>query len=114
MYRIGVDHHKRTSYVTSLAEDGSVFCRHNLSAQSDVLHAFFAEHPRPYVVGIEATYAWEYVADIVEALGAEIRVAHPLLLKALAKRHKKNDKIDSALIATLLRQGHLRYSPQYE
>jgi transposase len=29
------------------------------------------------------------------------------LLKAFAKRHKKNDKIDSALIARLLAQGHL-------
>ena len=107
MYWIGVDHHKRTSYVTTLAEDGSVVCQRNLSARADTLNAFFADHPRPYVVGVEATYAWEYVADIVESLGAEVRVAHPLLLKAFAKRHKKNDQIDSALIATLLRQGHL-------
>lgn len=107
MYWIGVDHHKRTSFVTSLAEDGSVYCRRNLSASPEALTAFFRDHPRPFVVGIEATYAWEYVADIVEGLGAEIRVAHPLLLKAFAKRHRKNDKIDSLLIATLLRQGHL-------
>jgi transposase len=107
MYAIGVDHHKANSYVTSLAEDGTVFSRHNLSASPEVLTAFFRDHPRPFVVGIEATYAWEYVADIVEGLDAKLCVAHPLLLKAFAKRHRKNDKIDSALIATLLHQGHL-------
>jgi len=107
MYWIGVDHHKHNSYVTSLNADGTVYCRHNLSANAAVLRAFFASHPRPFTVGIEATYAWEYVADIVEALGASIQVAHPLLLKGFARRHKKNDKIDSMLIAWLLYLGHL-------
>ena len=107
MYWIGVDHHKRNSYVTSLDEDGTVYLRRNLSAKAAVLRTFFAGHPQPFTVGIEATYAWEYVADIVEGLGATIQVAHPLLLKAFARRHKKNDKIDSMLIARLLRQGHL-------
>lgn len=107
MYWIGVDHHKHNSYVTSLADDGTVYVRRNLSAHRGVLRAFFADHPRPFTVGIEATYAWEYVADIVEDLGATIHVAHPLLLKAFARRHKKNDKIDSMLIARLLYQGHL-------
>ena len=105
MYWIGVDHHKRNTYVTSLDEDGTVYLRQNLSAKAETLEAFFGGHPKPFTVGIEATYAWEYVADIVEALGQEIRVGHPLLLKAFAKRHKKNDKIDSALSATLLRRG---------
>lgn len=107
MYWIGVDHHKRNSYVTSLDEDGVVCFRGNLSAKAPVLTAFFANHPQPFTVGIEATYAWEYVADIVEALGASVQVAHPLLLKGFARRHKKNDKIDSMLIAWLLYQGHL-------
>lgn len=105
MYWIGVDHHKRNTFVTSLNDDGTVFLRRNLSAAREVLEAFFRNHPRPFVAGIEATYAWEYVADIVEGLGEEIRVGHPLLLKAFAKRHKKNDKIDSALDAHLLYRG---------
>lgn len=105
MYWIGVDHHKRNTYVTSLKEDGTLYLRRNLSASAETLEAFFRKHPKPFVVGIEATYAWEYVADIVEAVGEEIRVGHALLLKAFAKRHKKNDKIDSALSARLLYRG---------
>ena len=76
MYWIGVDHHKRNTYVTSLKDDGSVFCRRNLSARPEALEAFFGNHPRPFVAGIEAAYAREYVAHIVEAAGEEIRVGH--------------------------------------
>ena len=97
MYWIGVDHHQRNTYVTSLQEDGTARLQRNLSAQANVLRAFFRDHPKPRVVGIEATYAWEYVADLVEGLGEEIRVGHPLLLKAFARRHQKNDKIGSRL-----------------
>jgi transposase len=105
MYWIGMDHHKRNAYVWSLDEAGKVYFRGNLSAAARALEAFFAQHPRPFTVGIEATYAWEYVADIVEGLGQTIRVGHPVLLKAFARRHKKNDKVDAALSAQLLRRG---------
>jgi transposase len=105
MYWIGVDHHKRNTYVTSLDREGKDYFRGNLSAKAEDLRRFFAGHPRPFTVGIEATYAWEYVADIVEGMGETICVGHPLLLKAFARRHKKNDKVDSALSAHLLWRG---------
>ena len=105
MYWIGVDHHKRNTYVTCLDETGKGVFRGNLSAKAEDLKAFFAGHPRPFTVGVEATYAWEYVADLVEELGETVCVGHPLLLKAFARRHKKNDKVDSALSAHLLWRG---------
>jgi transposase len=105
MYWIGLDHHKRNTYVTSLDEKGQVFFRGNLSAKAQDLQRFFAKHPRPFTAGMEATYAWEYVADLVEGLGQVMRVGHPVLLKAFARRHKKNDKVDSALSAHLLWRG---------
>jgi len=104
-YWIGADHHKRNTFLTTRDPQGEIVGRANLPATTDSLTEFFREHPRPFVVGIEATYAWEYVADIVEGLGEEIRVGHAVLLKAFAKRHKKNDKIDSGLISHLLWRG---------
>ena len=105
MYWLGLDHHKRNTYVTSLDEKGQVVFRGNLSAKPQDLADFFAKHPRPFTAGMEATYAWEYVADMVEGLGQTMRVGHPVLLKAFARRHKKNDKVDSALCAHLLWRG---------
>ena len=107
MYYVGVDHHKMTQFVTTIKEDGTVYLKRRFNPKAEALRAFFEQHPRPFVVGIEAGYAWEYVADIVEALGFEIHVGHPVLLKAFAQKHKKNDKIDSWLIAWLLWRGDL-------
>jgi transposase len=105
MYYIGADHHKRSTYMTSLDASGRVVFKGNLSADRVTLERFLREHPKPFVLGIEACYAWEYVADLAEGLGEEVRVGQPLLLKAFARKHKKNDKIDSALIAHLLWKG---------
>lgn len=105
MYFIGADHHKRSTYMTSLDASGQVVFKGNLSAHRGTLERFLREHPKPFVLGIEACYAWEYVADLAEGLGQEVRVGHPLLLKAFARKHKKSDKIDSALLARLLWRG---------
>ena len=105
MYFIGADHHKRNTFMTTLDGKGDVVFKRNLSASRATLESFLREHPKPFVLGVEATYAWEYLADMVEETGQEVRVGHPLLLKAFARRHKKNDKIDSALMARLLFKG---------
>ena len=52
MYWIGVDHHKRNTYVTCLDETGKGVFRGNLSAKREDLKAFFARHPRPFTVGV--------------------------------------------------------------
>lgn len=107
VYWVGADHHKRNTYVTSRDPDGAILLRKNLPAKVESLTEFFRNHPKPFVVGIEATYAWEYVADIVEGMGQEVRVGHPAFLKAFARKHKKNDKIDSGLISDLLWRGEI-------
>ena len=43
-----MDHHKHNSYVTSLDDEGTVYCRRDLSAKAAALTAFFANHPRPF------------------------------------------------------------------
>lgn len=105
MYYIGADHHKRNTYMTTLDASGRVVFKGNLSAERRVLERFLHEHPKPFVLGVEACYAWEYLADLVEGTGQEVRVGHPLLLKAFARRSRKSDKIDSALMARLLLKG---------
>jgi hypothetical protein len=46
---------------------------------------------RPLVV-LEATYGWYWAADVLEAAGAEVRLAHPLGVKAFSCRRVKNDE----------------------
>jgi transposase len=60
----------------------------------------------PQVV-VEATYGWYWAADVLEAAGAEVHLAHPLGIKAFSYRRVKNDERDCADLADLLRLGRL-------
>src|SRR6516162_4579522 len=69
-------------------------------------------HPR-VVAG--ATYGWYWAADVLEAAGAEVHLAHPLGVKAFTYRRVKDDERDAADLAGLLRMGRLaeaRIAPQ--
>jgi transposase len=61
---------------------------------------------RPEVV-LEATYGWYWAADLLAALGAEVHLAHPLGVKGFSYRRVKNDFVDAADLADLLRMGRL-------
>jgi transposase len=60
----------------------------------------------PKVV-LEATFGWYWAADTLAAAGAEVRLAHPLGVKAFTYRRVKNDERDAAHLADLLRMGPL-------
>jgi transposase len=52
---------------------------------------------------VEAGYSSYVLVDILEHLGVEVKVAHPLEVKAIAKAKIKTDKRDSRMLADLLR-----------
>src|SRR5437868_15131116 len=62
--------------------------------------------PAPRVV-VEATDADYWVADVLDAAGAQLHLAHPLGVKGFAYRRVKNDFRDAADLADLLRMGRL-------
>jgi transposase len=61
----------------------------------------------PRVV-LEATYGWHWAADVLQAAGAEVHLAHPLGVKAFTYRRVKDDFRDAADLADLLRMERLR------
>jgi len=52
---------------------------------------------------VEAGYSSYVLVDILDDLGVEVKVAHPLEVKAIAKAKIKTDKRDSRMLADLLR-----------
>ncbi len=61
--------------------------------------------PNPEVV-LEATYGWYWVADLLDELGANVHLAHPLG-NNWGNRRVKNDERDAADLVDLLRLGRL-------
>jgi transposase len=52
---------------------------------------------------MEATRNWTVMYDLLEELVGEVHLAHPLKVKAIAEARIKTDKIDSEVLAHLLR-----------
>ncbi len=58
-------------------------------------------------VALEATYGWEWLADLLTVAGYDVHLAHPLRTRAIAAARVKTDAIDAKTLAHLLRTGLL-------
>jgi len=59
--------------------------------------------PAPWTVAMEATIFTGWIYDHLLPHAAAVKVAHPLMLRAIALAKKKNDRIDAGKIADCLR-----------
>jgi transposase len=59
--------------------------------------------PQPWTVAMEATIFSGWIYDHLLPHAAQIKVAHPLMLRAIAAAKKKNDQIDASKLADCLR-----------
>ncbi len=54
-------------------------------------------------VAFEAALGWGRLAELLEDHGFDPHLVHPLRCKAIASARRKNDKVDAAILAQLLR-----------
>jgi transposase len=54
-------------------------------------------------VAFEAAYGWGWLVELLEELELEPHLVHPSRCKAIASARLKNDKVDAATLAQLLR-----------
>jgi transposase len=104
---VGIDLHRRRSVIVRMTEDGRKLETVRITSSPAALRAVIARAGKNPDVVIEATYGWYWAVDVLEAAGAEVRLAHPLGVKAFSCRRVKNDERDAADLADLLRMGRL-------
>jgi len=107
MNTVGADLHKRTTWFYILDCHGKKINSKNISNNPELLKRYFASIPKPFRIAVEATYNWYFFVDIAQEYAEETFLANSFMLKAFAKAHKKTDKIDARLIATVLYKGFL-------
>lgn len=107
MYTVGADLHKPNTLFYVLDEHGNKHDSKIISNSTELLERYFMNLPKPFVLAVETTYNWYFFVDIAEKYAEKVYLADSYSLKAFAKRHKKTDKIDARLIATLLYRGYL-------
>jgi transposase len=59
--------------------------------------------PADCAVVLEATGSWHHTYDALRSCAAEVKLAHPSHVKAIASARVKTDKIDARILAHLLR-----------
>lgn len=100
---IGVDYHKRYSIATKMDERGRILEQVRLSNDPQTLLNYVNTLPASSKIALEATGNWYYFYELLDDKSLEVYLAHPLKTRAIAEAKIKTDKIDSSILAHLLR-----------
>lgn len=103
---LGVDLHKKTCYVTVMDKEGEIQKQTEISTDTDKVSKFFRNY-RQAEVAVESTMNWIPFYENLESLGLKVHLSNPLATKAIASARIKNDKVDSKILADLLRTNLL-------
>jgi transposase len=103
MLYVGVEAHKSTSQITVMNEAGVILQRKRVDSTSKGFKEALAGYDEPFKAVLEASYSWGPMYDWLDDVSEEVLLAHPLKVRAIASARIKNDRIDSEVLAHLLR-----------
>jgi hypothetical protein len=103
MYYIGLDVHKKTISYCVKDTSGRIHDEGKIGATRNDLDSWMKTLPQPWTVAMEATIFTGWIYDHLLPHAERVKVAHPLMLRAIAASKKKNDRIDAGKIADCLR-----------
>lgn len=103
-YSIGIDAHRRYSQISVMQEDGKIIDRqrinNNRKSFQEALSGYSSNGSKAV---LESSWNWGLLYDMVSDCIDEVKVAHPLKVKAIAEAKIKTDKISADTLAHLLR-----------
>jgi len=100
---VGIDVHRKRSQVAVVTGDGTIELNKNVVNGSEPMLRLIGDLPPGTPVAFEAAFGWGWLAALLEDYGFEAHLVHPLRCKAIASARLKNDKVDAATLAQLLR-----------
>jgi hypothetical protein len=95
MYYIGLDVHERTIRYCRKDAAGREHMEGKIGSTRRELEGWIGTLPRPRTIAMEATIftGWNY--DYLLRHAEKVKVAHPLMLRAIAAAKRKNDRINA-------------------
>jgi transposase len=103
MVYVGIDLHRKRSHVAVVDEHGRQLLSRRLVNDPERFRELLGELGEEAQFALEATYGWEWLAELLEGEGRELHLAHPLRTKAIASARVKTDAVDARTLAQLLR-----------
>jgi transposase len=96
-----IDLHQKTVQLVLKDERGQIASETKISKDSKRILEFLDGSDATVVM--ESGYNHEHIYDLLKEEGYDVKIAHPLMVKAIAYAKVKNDKVDARMLADLLR-----------
>ena len=100
---VGIDVHRKRSQVAVIDQDGQVLANRNVPNGTETILGVIGGLPAGTPAAFEAAFGWGWLVELLENYGFAPHLVHPLQCKAIASARLKNDKVDAAILAQLLR-----------
>ena len=100
---VGIDVHRKRSQVAVVDQDGEVLANRNVPNGTETILGVIGGLPPGTPAAFEAAFGWGWLVELLEDYGFAPHLVHPLQCKAIASARLKNDKVDAAILAQLLR-----------
>lgn len=102
---LGVDLHKRRTYVVLMDHQGAILQQRQFI--NTEWPDYVAQLPAHTLAVLETTSNWSYVYELLQRQGADVVLAQPKRVRAIAAARVKNDRIDATTLAHLARTNLL-------
>ena len=92
---------QRTIRAVLKSQDGKIVNELKIKRHADSVLKFLKGTSASVVM--ESGYNYQYLYDLLKSKDYNVKVAHPLMVKAIAYAKVKTDKVDARILADLLR-----------
>jgi len=103
MNSVGIDLHRNRSHIAVIGEHGELTLSKRIVNGRETFLELLGSLEGESQIAVEATYGWEWLAELLEDAGYDIHLAHPLRTRAIAAARVKTDAVDARTLAHLLR-----------
>src|ERR1700745_2517578 len=100
---VGVDVHRKRSQVAVIDQGGEVLANRNVPHGVNPILRGIGGLPPGTPAVFEEAFGWGWLVELLEDYGFAPHLVHPSRCKAIASARLKNDKVDAAILAQLLR-----------
>jgi transposase len=107
MNSVGIDLHRNRSHIAVIDDEGTQTLSRRIANDPATFLELLGELEGETQIALEATYGWEWLADVLQDAGYELHLAHPMRTKAIASARVKTDAVDARTLAQLMRANLL-------
>lgn len=104
---VGIDYHTKFAIATRMQKNGIVISQDKVMNNREDIQNYLSLLPKNSKLVLEATNNWYAFMEWSHDFPVDVKLAHPLKLKAIATARIKTDSVDSKILADLLRSDFI-------